>query len=130
MRRCQLKRTGNLSLKNILNKVSLVKLKKVKHDFLTGKERQFGLDEFPTEDELIARFKQESGLSPAQEAIIDQPYYSSQNTYSPRYYQRIAINRTVDAIARGQNARCSSWLPVLVKPILRSKSFTVCCKAV
>ena len=103
MRRCQLKRTGNLSLKNILNKVSLVKLKKVKHDFLTGKERQFGLDEFPTEDELIARFKQESGLSPAQEAIIDQPYYSSQNTYPPRYYQRIAINRTVDAIARGQN---------------------------
>ena len=73
------------------------------HDFLTGKERQFGLDEFPTEDELIARFKQESGLSPAQEAIIDQPYYSSQNTYPPRYYQRIAINRTVDAIARGQN---------------------------
>ena len=73
------------------------------HDFLTGKERQFGLNEFPTEDELIARFKQESGLSPAQEAIIDQPYYSSQNTYPPRYYQRIAINRTVDAIARGQN---------------------------
>ncbi|MGN0574472.1 MAG: EcoAI/FtnUII family type I restriction enzme subunit R, partial [Ruminococcus sp.] len=38
-----------------------------------------------------------------QETVIDQPYYSSQNTYPPRYYQRIAINRTVDAIARGQN---------------------------
>lgn len=73
------------------------------HDFLTGKERQFGLDEFPTEAELIVRFKQESGLTPAQEAVIEQPYYSSQNTYPPRYYQRIAINRTVDAIARGQN---------------------------
>lgn len=73
------------------------------HDFLTGKERQFSLDEFPTEAELIARFKQESGLTPAQEAVIEQPYYSSQNTYPPRYYQRIAINRTVDAIARGQN---------------------------
>lgn len=73
------------------------------HDFLTGKERQFGLDEFPTEVELVARFKQESGMTPAQEAVIDQPYYSSQNTYPPRYYQRIAINRTVDAIARGQN---------------------------
>ena len=73
------------------------------HDFLTGKERQFGLDEFPTEAELVARFKQESGMTPAQEAIIEQPYYSSQNTYPPRYYQRIAINRTVDAIARGQN---------------------------
>ena len=73
------------------------------HDFLTGKERQFALDEFPTEDELIARFKQESGMTPAQEAVIEQSYYSSQNTYPPRYYQRIAINRTVDAIARGQN---------------------------
>ena len=72
------------------------------HDFLTGTERDFSLDEFPTEAELIARFKQESGLSPAQETVIDQPYYSSQNTYPPRYYQRIAINRTVDAIARGQ----------------------------
>lgn len=73
------------------------------HDFLTGKERQFGLDEFPSEAELIARFKQESGLTLVQEAVIDQPYYSSQNTYPPRYYQRIAINRTADAIARGQN---------------------------
>ena len=73
------------------------------HDFLTGKERKFGLDEFPTEAELVARFKKESGMTPAQEAVIEQPYYSSQNTYPPRYYQRIAINRTVDAIARGQN---------------------------
>ncbi|MBO5070627.1 MAG: DEAD/DEAH box helicase family protein [Roseburia sp.] len=73
------------------------------HDFLTGKERQFGLDKFPTEVELVARFKQESGMTPVQEAVIEQPYYSSQNTYPPRYYQRIAINRTVDAIARGQN---------------------------
>ncbi len=73
------------------------------HDFLTGKVRQFGMDEFPTEDELIARYKLESGITPEQEAIQQQPYYSSQNTYPPRYYQRIAINRTVDAIARGQD---------------------------
>ncbi|MCH5256555.1 MAG: DEAD/DEAH box helicase family protein, partial [Lachnospiraceae bacterium] len=77
------------------------------HDFLTGKEREFGLDEFPTEAELIARYKQESnqgaGLTPTQEKLIEQPYYSSQTTYPPRYYQRIAVNRTVDAIARGQD---------------------------
>ena len=72
------------------------------HDFLTGTEREFGLDEFPTEAELIARYKKESGLTNAQEIAIDQPYYTSQNTYPPRYYQRIAINRTIDAIARGQ----------------------------
>ena len=73
------------------------------HDFLTGSERQFSMDEFPTEDELLARFKQESGVTPAQETILRQPYYSSQNTWPPRYYQRIAINRTLDAIARGQD---------------------------
>ena len=73
------------------------------HDFLTGTERQIGLDEFPTEAELVARYKAESGMTPAQEKVIQQAYYSDQNTYSPRYYQRIAINRTVDAIARGQN---------------------------
>lgn len=74
----------------------------VEHDFLTGEEREFGLDEFPTEEELIRRYRQEAGLSANQEAMIAQPYYTSQNTKSPRYYQRIAINRTVDAIARGQ----------------------------
>ena len=73
------------------------------HDFLTGKERQLEMNEFPTEAELISRFKEESGITPAQEVVIEQSYYTSQNTYPPRYYQRIAINRTVDAIARGQN---------------------------
>ena len=73
------------------------------HDFLTGKEREFGLDEFPTEEELVARYKQGKALTPAQETVIEQPYYSSQTTYPPRYYQRIAVNRTVDAIARGQD---------------------------
>lgn len=74
----------------------------VEHDFLTGQEREFGLDEFPTEQELVARYKQESDLTTKQEIILEQPYYTSQNTYPPRYYQRIAINRTVGAIARGQ----------------------------
>ena len=76
------------------------------HDFLTGQERQFAMTEFPTEAELIARFRRESnqgsGLTAAQETILEQPYFTSQTTYAPRYYQRIAINRTVDAIARGQ----------------------------
>lgn len=76
------------------------------HDFLTGTEREFHLDEFPTEAELIARYKREvnegHGLTPTEETAISQPYYTSQSTYPPRYYQRIAINRTIDAIARGQ----------------------------
>ena len=77
------------------------------HDFLTGKERILNLEDFPTEQELIERYKTEAnngtGLSDMQEKIINQPYYSSQTTYPPRYYQRIAVNRTVDAIAQGEN---------------------------
>ena len=75
------------------------------HDFLTGTEREFGLDEFPTEQELYLRYKAGAnggtGLTEQQERIITQPYFSSQNTYPPRYYQRVAINRTVEAIANG-----------------------------
>lgn len=77
------------------------------YDFLTGKERTFGFDEFPTEQELIERYKIElndgDGITEAEEFIMDQPYYSGQNTYDPRYYQRNAINSTLDAIAKGQN---------------------------
>ena len=77
------------------------------YDFMTGKERTLGLDEFPSEEELIGRYRHEinggQGLTETEEAIIKQPYYSDQNTYPPRYYQRVAVNRTLDAIARGQN---------------------------
>ena len=76
------------------------------HDFLTGKERQIPLDQFPTQDELFSRFFAEvnngAGVSETERKIVEQPYYSSQNTYPPRYYQRNAVNRTVEAIARGQ----------------------------
>ena len=79
----------------------------VEHDFLTGTERELALEDFPTEEELIARYKREinggNGLTAEQDAILQQPYYSSQKSYPPRYYQRIAVNRTLDAIAKGQN---------------------------
>lgn len=75
------------------------------HDLLTGKEREILLPDFPTPDELIERYTSNAnkgnGLSADELTVIDQPYYSSQNTYEPRYYQRVAVNRTVDAIARG-----------------------------
>lgn len=72
------------------------------HDFITGQERDLGLDEFPTPEELIARYNSKTNTTPQQEQIRKQAYYSSQTTYPPRYYQRIAINRTVEAIANGQ----------------------------
>lgn len=76
------------------------------HDFLTGKERTLAMDEFPTLDELKTRWEaganEGNGISEDEMKVIEQPYYSSQNTYDPRYYQRNAINRTVEAVARGQ----------------------------
>ena len=76
------------------------------HNFLTGQEQQIALDKFPTQDELVARYYAElnggKGISDLEKKIVSQPYYSSQNTYPPRYYQRNAVNRTVEAIARGQ----------------------------
>lgn len=76
------------------------------YDFLLGKVRNFPMDKFPTEEELIKRFKEESnngnGLSDKEVELIKQPYFSDVNSYGPRYYQRIAINRTLRAIANGQ----------------------------
>lgn len=72
------------------------------HDFITGLERTISMDEFPTVEELTARWEAQ-GITENEKKVIAQPYYSSQNTYDPRYYQRKAINRTVEAIAKGQN---------------------------
>lgn len=73
------------------------------HDRLTGQERQIDLDKFPSPQELLARYQVEQGVTPSEMQAINQPYYTSQTTYSPRYYQRNAINRTVEAVAKGQD---------------------------
>jgi len=76
------------------------------HDFLTGAEREISLSDFPSPEELFARYEtgvnHGQGLSAEEKRIMRQPYYTSAKAYSPRYYQRNAINRTVEAIARGQ----------------------------
>lgn len=74
----------------------------VEHDMITGKERTLSLDKFPTKAELWNRYKQEKGLTPEQAKSVEVPFYSSRDVYPPRYYQRIAINRTVEAIANGR----------------------------
>lgn len=66
-------------------------------------EREIPLDQFPTPEELWARFSRAKGYSRAQEAIATQEYFDDGSAKTPRYYQLIAINRTVDAIARGEN---------------------------
>mgnify|MGYP004621282177 FL=1 len=72
------------------------------HDRITGKEREIKLDEFPTPEELWNRYKVEKNLTEEETKIITQPYYYMSAFKTPRYYQRIAINKTVEAIAKGQ----------------------------
>jgi type I restriction enzyme R subunit len=76
----------------------------VEHDFLTGAETEFGLDAFPNEEELWTRYLKGKGLSDAQEKIITVPnYYDVFSQKKPRYYQRIAMDKTLEAIAKGQD---------------------------
>ena len=77
------------------------------YDFLTGEERSFPMDAFPTKEELYARFHLESnggkGFSDEEKKVINQPYCTGQDIFPPRYYQRNAVNRTVNAVAQGKN---------------------------
>ncbi|MFN5273048.1 MAG: EcoAI/FtnUII family type I restriction enzme subunit R [Planctomycetota bacterium] len=65
--------------------------------------REIPLDQFPTPDELWNRYCIAQGLTDQQKTVVTQDYYDDGSQKSPRYYQRIAINRTVDAIARGDD---------------------------
>lgn len=66
-------------------------------------ERELSLDEFPSPEDLWRRYRAAKGLTDRQEDIATQDYYDDGSGKMPRYYQQVAINRTVEAIARGQN---------------------------
>ena len=93
------------------------------HDFTTGLEKEFPLSEFPTADELYARWKGVDAIKIIEvenrekyaidgeskiydvplsfdEKLLNTPFYSGANCYPPRYYQRNAVNRTLEAIAK------------------------------
>ena len=93
------------------------------HDFTTGLEKEFPLSEFPTAEELMSRWRGVNaekiaevenrmeyaidGESKAydvplcfEENLMDTPFYSGADCYPPRYYQRNAVNRTLEAIAK------------------------------
>jgi type I restriction enzyme R subunit len=74
----------------------------LEHDFLTGKERQIKMEELPSPDELYLRFKQAKGIKGEVEEAINTPYYTDGSGKTPRYYQEVAINRTVEAVSKGQ----------------------------
>ena len=95
------------------------------HDFTTGLEKELPLSEFPTADELYKRWKGVDAEKIAEvesreryamdgeskvydvplcfeENLLNTPFYSGANCYPPRYYQRNAVNRTLEAVAKQQ----------------------------
>ena len=74
----------------------------LEHDFITGKETELKMEEFPTEENLYQRYLESKNYTPEELNIVETPYYYDAYSYEPRYYQRIAIDRTVEAIAKGQ----------------------------
>lgn len=70
---------------------------------LPNVEEEISLENFPTPDRLEQLYKQWRGIDEAVEPqAVETPYYEDGSGKTPRYYQRIAINRTLEAIARGQ----------------------------
>lgn len=69
----------------------------------TGGEiiREIGLDEFPSPTELWSRYAKAKGFDQEQQKLVKQPYHYERDGRTLRYYQEIAVNRTIEAIARG-----------------------------
>jgi type I restriction enzyme R subunit len=66
-------------------------------------EKELSLDEFPSPQELWEKYKKYKGIQTEEvERVATQDYFQDGTGRKPRYYQQIAINRTVEAIAKGQ----------------------------
>ncbi len=79
----------------------------VEHDMNTGAEQTFDMDSFPTPLALRERHRQwlyeNMNLTDEGAQLLDVPYYSDSDSFPPRYYQRIAINKVIEAVACGKN---------------------------
>lgn len=74
------------------------------YDMNTGEQQRLELEEFPSPDELYQlQYGAETKQNDNYKKILNTPYYFGEESFTPRYYQRIAINRTVEAIARGKD---------------------------
>jgi len=73
------------------------------HDRSTGEETEIKLSKFPSPEELWEKYKKYHKITKEEEEkIVTSDYYFEQQGKEPRYYQRIAVNRAVEAIARGE----------------------------
>jgi type I restriction enzyme R subunit len=65
-------------------------------------ERFLKLEDFPSPGELWSRYRAWKGISDETEKVVRFPFHDDGSGKEPRYYQRIAIQRTIEAVARGQ----------------------------
>jgi len=65
-------------------------------------EVELGLDGFPSPEQLWDRYRVWKDLDETQTSLVETPFHEDASGKEPRYYQRIAINRAVEAIAKGQ----------------------------
>ncbi|KKS35645.1 MAG: Type I restriction-modification system subunit R [Parcubacteria group bacterium GW2011_GWD2_42_14] len=72
------------------------------HDNFTGQEREISLENFPSPEALFGRYTQGKNLSDDVKETILQEYFTDPSGKEPRYFQRVAINRVVEAVAKGQ----------------------------
>ena len=75
----------------------------VEQNLITGEVRELTLEEFPSPEEMYQRYIKNMNITENGEKALLEPYYYVPGYKTPRYYQRIAINRTVDAIAGGKD---------------------------
>ncbi|QPL45335.1 DEAD/DEAH box helicase family protein [Halomonas sp. A40-4] len=66
-------------------------------------ETELALDQLPRPDTLWYGYRRWKGLNEEARPVIEQPFFNDGSGRAPRYYQAVAINRTVEAIAKGQN---------------------------
>ena len=65
-------------------------------------ETQFPLESFPSPQILWNRYKLYRGIADKSEDLVLQPYHVDSTGKAPRYYQVEAINRVIEAVAKGQ----------------------------
>lgn len=74
----------------------------IEHDMTEGTQKELSLNEFPSPDDLWNRFCKYRNISEEKKPYILEPYHFQSGDKTPRYYQRNAINRTVEAVVNGK----------------------------
>ena len=64
-------------------------------------EKEISIDSFPSPDELWTQYCEKNSINATQEKVITYDYHNDGSGKEPRYYQTNAVNRTIEAIARG-----------------------------